>query len=76
MFNLCIFACLAYHLNTDKYLKTKGVVRCIHKIAEKIAKKFYGNDFNYTQYKGFDTVSETQDLCNALSIHFLDSLIN
>jgi hypothetical protein len=40
-------------------LKTKGDVRCIHKIAERIAKKFYGNDFDYTQYKEFDTVSET-----------------
>jgi hypothetical protein len=49
--NLCIFACLAYHLNTEEYLKTKGDIRCIHKIAEKIAKKFYGNDFDYTQYK-------------------------
>jgi hypothetical protein len=33
--NLCIFTCLAYHLNTEEYLKTKGDVRCIHKIAEK-----------------------------------------
>jgi hypothetical protein len=60
---------LAYHLNTEEYLKTKGDVRCIHKIAERIAKKFYGNDFDYSQYKGFDTVSETQDLCNTFKVN-------
>jgi hypothetical protein len=48
--NLCIFACLDYHLDTEEYVKAKGDVRCIHKIAERIAKKFYGNDFDYTQY--------------------------
>jgi hypothetical protein len=44
--------------------KTKIDVACIHKIAERIAKKFYGNNFDFTQYKGFDPVSETQDLFN------------
>jgi hypothetical protein len=56
-------------LDTEEYLKAKGDVRCIHKIAERIAKKFYGNDFDYIQYKGFDTVSETQDLCNAFNVN-------
>jgi hypothetical protein len=66
--NLCIFACLAYHLNTQEYLKANDDVRYIHKLAERIAKKFYGNAFDYTQYKGFNTVSETQDLSNAFNI--------
>jgi hypothetical protein len=26
-------------------------------------------NFDYTQYKGFDTVSETQDLCNAFDVN-------
>jgi hypothetical protein len=69
--NLCIFACLAYHLHSEKYLKIQCDGRCIHKFAERIAKKFYGNDFDYTQYKGFDTVSEIQDLCNALMLIYL-----
>jgi hypothetical protein len=34
------FAYLAYHLNTEEYLKAKGDVRCIHKIAERLVKKF------------------------------------
>jgi hypothetical protein len=67
--NLFIFACLAYRLDTEEYLKAKGDARCIHKIAERIAKKFYGNDFDYNQYKGFDTASETQDLCNAFNVN-------
>jgi hypothetical protein len=49
--------------------ESKGDVICIHKIAVKLAKDFYGNDFDYTQYKEFDTVSETQDLCNAFGIN-------
>jgi hypothetical protein len=60
---------LAYHVDSEEYLKAKGDVRCIRKIAERIAKKFYGNDFDYTQYKGFDTVSETQNLCNEFNIN-------
>jgi hypothetical protein len=67
--NLCIFACLAYHLNTEEYLKTKRDVRCIHKIAERIANKFYGKDFDNTQYRGFDIVSEIQDLCNTFNVN-------
>jgi hypothetical protein len=43
--NLCIFSCSAYHFNTEEYLKTKGDVRYIPKIAERIANKFYGNEF-------------------------------
>jgi hypothetical protein len=43
-------------------LKTKGDVRYIQNIAENKAKKFYGNNFDYIQLKGFGTVSETQDL--------------
>jgi hypothetical protein len=31
--------------------------------------KFYGNNFDSTQYKGFDTVSETQDLCNGFGVN-------
>jgi hypothetical protein len=50
-------------------LKAKGDGRCIHKFVERIAKKFYGNDFDYTQYKGFDTASETQNLCNGLNVN-------
>jgi hypothetical protein len=42
----CIFYCLAYHLHTEEYLKTKGDERWIHQIAERIAFKFYGNDFD------------------------------
>jgi hypothetical protein len=56
-------------LDTEEYLKAKGDVRCIHKIAERVAKKLYENDFDSTQYKGFDTVSETQDLCNIFNVN-------
>jgi hypothetical protein len=62
--NLCIFACLAYYLNSSEYLGKKGDIKGIHTISVKLDKKFSGNDFDYTQYKGFDTVNETQDLCN------------
>jgi hypothetical protein len=44
-----------------------GDLRCISKLNEIMTIKFYGNNFDYTQYKGFDAESETQDLCNAFT---------
>jgi hypothetical protein len=35
-----MFVCLAHYLNSEEYLKTKGDVRGINKIAERIAKTF------------------------------------
>jgi hypothetical protein len=52
-------------------LKAKGDVRFFHKMAIKLATNFYGNDFDYTQYNGFDTVSEIQDLCNAFDVNIV-----
>jgi hypothetical protein len=38
---------------------------------QKNAVKFYGNNYDYTQDKGFDTVSETQDLCNEFGVNIV-----
>jgi hypothetical protein len=67
--NLCIFVCWAYHLNSSEYLGKKGDIKGIHTLSVKLAKKYEGNDFDYKQYKGFDTVSETQDLCNTFNVN-------
>jgi hypothetical protein len=40
-----------------------------HKLAERIAKNFFGNIFDYTQYHGFDAVNETQDFCNVFNVN-------
>jgi hypothetical protein len=67
--NLWIFAFLAYHLHIQESLKTKDDIRCIHMIAERIEENFYGNDFDYTQYRICDIGSETQILCNVFNIN-------
>jgi hypothetical protein len=38
-------------LDTEEYLKAKGALTHIHRLADELATKFYGNDFDYTQYK-------------------------
>jgi hypothetical protein len=50
-------------------LNSKGDGSSSNKIAERTAIKCYENDFDYTQYKGFNFVSETQDLYNAVNVY-------
>jgi hypothetical protein len=69
--NLCIFACLAYELCSERYLKTKNDVRCIHRFALELAKQFYNGDENVNNfsYKGFDTITETKRLCEFFKVN-------
>ena len=66
---LCVFACLAYHLYQSDYLKKKGDIKGIHTLADKLAKKFYADEYKFEEYKGFDTVNETERLCEVFEIN-------
>jgi hypothetical protein len=41
-----VFACLAYYLHSSEFLGKKEDIQEIHTLSIKLAKKFYGNDFD------------------------------